>query len=103
MATPAKTSTQPSAVTIAPTPYHDARARGCLRVARGLDASPPTVVDLPDGSFELRPDPRVGRQTKRALGYFAGVSTGVHAPLGCWGPTPPRIAGVRGFPPPGCS
>jgi len=42
-------------------------------VTRDLDAALPTVVDLPDGSFEHRPDPRVMRQTKRALGYYAVV------------------------------
>jgi len=60
-------------------------------VARGLDASLPTVVDLPDGSFELRPDPRVVRQTKRALGYYAVVSTGFSAALVVWALTQPRI------------
>jgi hypothetical protein len=44
-----------------------------------LDASLPTVVDLPDGSFELRPDPKSMRQTKLVLGYYAVVSIGLSA------------------------
>ena len=60
-------------------------------MARDLDASLPTVVDLPDGSFELRPDPRTVRQTKRVLGYYAVVSTGFSAALVVWALTQPRI------------
>jgi hypothetical protein len=39
-----------------------------------LEASFPTVVDLPDGGFELRPDPRPMRSLKWILGAGA-VST----------------------------
>ena len=60
-------------------------------MARVLEASLPTVVDLPDGSFELRPDPRSVRQTKLALGYYAVFSTGLSAAFMVWAFTQPRI------------
>jgi len=56
-----------------------------------LDASLPTVVDLPDGSFELRPDPKSARQLKLLLGYYAFVSTGLSAAFVVWALTQPRI------------
>ena len=60
-------------------------------MARVLDASLPTVVDLPDGSVELRPDPKSARQLKLLLGYYAVVSTGLSAALVVWALTQPRI------------
>jgi len=60
-------------------------------VARVLEASLPTVVDLPDGSFELRPDPKLAQQLKQLVGYYALVSTGLSAALVVWALTQPRI------------
>ena len=48
-------------------------------MARGLDASLPTVVDLPDGSFELPPDPRPMRRLKLILGASAAFNVGLAA------------------------
>jgi len=40
-------------------------------VARDLEASLAAVVDLPDGTIELRPDPRPMRSLKLKLGSIA--------------------------------
>ncbi len=63
-------------------------------MARDLEASLPTVVDLRDGSFELLPDPRSVRQTKLALGSYAIFSTGLSAAFLVWAFTQPRIPWV---------
>lgn len=60
-------------------------------MARDLDASLPSVVDLPDGSFELQPDPRQARQMKLALGYYAVFSIGLSAAFVVWALTQPWI------------
>ena len=60
-------------------------------MARDLDASLPSVVDLPDGSYELPPDPKSARQLKLVLGYSALVSTGLSAAFVVWALTQPRI------------
>jgi hypothetical protein len=60
-------------------------------VARDLDASVPAIVDLPDGSFELPPDPRSVRQLKLLLGYYAVVSTGLSAAFVVWALTQLRV------------
>jgi hypothetical protein len=59
-------------------------------VARDLDASLPTIVDLPDGSFELRPDPRSVRQLRRLIGAYGVFSVGVWAAIVAWILTMPR-------------
>ena len=46
-------------------------------MAGDLDASLPTVVDLPDGSFELLPDPRPMRRLKLILGTSAVFNVGL--------------------------
>ncbi|HEX9096905.1 MAG TPA: hypothetical protein VF990_12480 [Candidatus Dormibacteraeota bacterium] len=56
-----------------------------------MDVSLPTVVDLPDGSFELRPDSKSARQLKLVLGYYALVSTGLSAAFVVWALTQLRI------------
>ncbi len=48
-------------------------------MARDLDASLPTVVDLPDGGFELPPDPRPMRRLKLILGTSAAFNVGLAA------------------------
>jgi hypothetical protein len=60
-------------------------------VARVLEASLPTVIDLPDGSFELRPDPQSARRLKLLLGYYAVISTGLSAAFVVWAITQPRV------------
>jgi hypothetical protein len=59
-------------------------------VARDLDASLPTVVDLPDGSFELPPDPRAVRRLRRVIGAYGVFSVGVWAAVVAWILTMPR-------------
>jgi hypothetical protein len=59
-------------------------------VARDLDASLPTVVDLPDGSFELPPDPRAVRRLRRFIGAYGVFSVGVWATVVAWILTMPR-------------
>ncbi len=44
-----------------------------------MDASLPTVVDLPDGGFELPPDPRPMRRLKLILGTSATFNVGLAA------------------------
>ncbi len=60
-------------------------------MARGLEASLPTVVDLPDGSFELRPDPRPMRSLKLKLGGIAIFNVAFGAGFLVWSLTMPRI------------
>ena len=48
-------------------------------MARDLDASLPSVVDLPDGSFELLPDPRPMRRLRLILGTSAAFNVGLAA------------------------
>jgi hypothetical protein len=59
-------------------------------VARDLEASLPTVVDLPDGSFELPPDPRSVRRLKLLIGTYGVFSVGVWAAVVAWILTMPR-------------
>jgi len=49
-----------------------------------LDASLPTVVDLPDGSFELPPDPRSMRPLKLILGASAVFNVTLAAAWLAW-------------------
>ncbi len=53
-------------------------------MARDLDASLPTVVDLPDGSFELPPDPRSMRPLKLILGASAVFNVTLAAAWLAW-------------------
>jgi hypothetical protein len=55
-----------------------------------LDASLPNVVDLPDGSFELRPDPRQVRKLRRFIGAYGVFSIGIWAAVVAWILTQPR-------------
>ena len=59
-------------------------------MARDLDASLPTVVDLPDGSFELPPDPKSVRRLRRLIGAYGVFSAGVWAAVAAWILTMPR-------------
>jgi hypothetical protein len=59
-------------------------------VARDLDASLPTVVDLPDGSFELPPDPRSVRRLRRLIAAYGVFSIGVWGAVVAWILTMPR-------------
>jgi hypothetical protein len=65
-------------------------------VAGVLDASLPTVVDLPDGSFELRPDPRPTRSLKLKLGSIAIFNVAFGAGFLVWILTMPRIPWLLG-------
>jgi hypothetical protein len=65
-------------------------------VARVLDTSLPTVVDLPDGSFELRPDPRSTRSLKLKLGAIAIFNVAFGAGFLVWILTMPRIPWLLG-------
>jgi len=53
-------------------------------VARDLDAFLPTIVDLPDGSFELPPNPRSVRQLKVILGASAVFNVTLAAAWLAW-------------------
>jgi hypothetical protein len=59
-------------------------------VARDLDASLPTVVDLPDGSFQLPPDPKSVRQLRRLIRAYGVFSVGLWAAVVAWILTMPR-------------
>jgi hypothetical protein len=59
-------------------------------VARVLDVSIPSVVDLPDGSFELPPDPKSVRRLRRLVGAYGVFSAGVWAVVVAWILTMPR-------------
>lgn len=59
-------------------------------MARDLDAAVPTIVDLPDGSFELPPDPKSVRQLRRLVGAYGLFSVGVWAAVVAWILTMPR-------------
>jgi hypothetical protein len=59
-------------------------------VARDLDVPLPGVVDLPDGSFELPPDPRSVRRLRRFLLAYGVLSAGVWAAVVAWILTMPR-------------
>jgi hypothetical protein len=59
-------------------------------VARDLDASLPSVVDLPDGGFELPPDPRSVRRLRRLIGAYGVFSVGLWAAVVAWILTMPR-------------
>jgi len=50
-----------------------------------LDAFLPTIVDLPDGSFELPPNPRSVRQLKVILGASAVFNVTLAAAWLAWG------------------
>jgi len=65
-------------------------------VARDLGASLPAVVDLPDGSFELRPDPRPMRSLKLKLGGIAIFNVAFGAGFLVWILTMPRIPWLLG-------
>jgi hypothetical protein len=59
-------------------------------VARDLDATLPTIVDLPDGSFMLLPDPRSVRQLRRLIGAYGVFSVVLWAAIVAWILTMPR-------------
>ena len=59
-------------------------------MARDLDDSLSTVIDLPDGSFELPPDPKSVRRLRLLIGAYGVFSLGVWGAVVAWILTMPR-------------
>ena len=59
-------------------------------MARDLETALPTIIDLPDGSFELPPDPRQVRKLRRFIGAYGVFSIGIWAAIVAWILTQPR-------------